>query len=273
MHWYFNYHIDSQSFDRQYSIDIMCAEQEDEDEEHNRLLASNADDEGSNNKEEIVSQQPPSQSSTTSINAVYVGPKQFAISFLAFWLVAAIISASVLHPESQNPRINTTSNNSNSTTANNEMVTQSTTTPTTKNLYPNGRPSTWPAPIYNTSFVSYLKSGMEIMLKKKQERGVHQYKYDSPFEARWPGSEQPYWARKTIPYNRHINREVCFVHVGKAGGSTGELVSFEVYFIPLLWLCLVKLCLFCNHIYIYIPNETIQCFITLWCVTTIISFF
>ena len=239
----------------------MCAEQEDEDEEHNRLLASNADDEGSNNKEEIVSQQPPSQSSTTSINAVYVGPKQFAISFLAFWLVAAIIAASVLHPESQNSRINTTSNNSNSTTTNNEM-TQTQSTPT-KNLYPNGRPSTWPAPIYNTSFVSYLKSGMEIMLKKKQERGVHQYKYDSPFEARWPGSEQPYWARKTIPYNRHINREVCFVHVGKAGGSTGELVSFEVYFIPLLWLCLVKLCLFCNHIYIHIPNENIQCFIAL----------
>ena len=48
------------------------------------------------------------------------------------------------------------------------------------------------------------------------------YKYFSPYEQRFPEYKRPLWAQKTIPYNKNVptSKQVCFVHVGKAGGST-----------------------------------------------------
>ena len=64
-------------------------------------------------------------------------------------------------------------------------------------------------------------------------RGKHKiYKYVSPYEQRFPKYKRPYWAEKTIPYNKDIptNKQVCFVHVGKAGGSTiGCSLGFSLH--------------------------------------------
>ena len=58
------------------------------------------------------------------------------------------------------------------------------------------------------------------------------YKYFSPYEQRFPKYKRPYWAEKTIPYNNNIptDKQVCFVHVGKAGGSTiGCSLGFSLH--------------------------------------------
>lgn len=58
------------------------------------------------------------------------------------------------------------------------------------------------------------------------------YKYESPYEQRFPKYKRPYWAEKTIPYNRNVptNQQICFVHVGKAGGSTvGCSLGFSLH--------------------------------------------
>jgi len=86
-------------------------------------------------------------------------------------------------------------------------------------------------PLFNASFVNYLTSGMKVMLARNNGTKLH-YIYDSPYEKRWPGSKQPYWSRKTIPFNTHIESEkqICFVHVGKTGGSTvGCMLGFSLH--------------------------------------------
>lgn len=58
------------------------------------------------------------------------------------------------------------------------------------------------------------------------------YKYISPYEQRFPNYKRPYWAEKTIPYNNNVptNKQICFVHVGKAGGSTiGCSLGFSLH--------------------------------------------
>lgn len=48
------------------------------------------------------------------------------------------------------------------------------------------------------------------------------FNYFSPYEQRFPNYKLTYGFQKTIPYNNHIptDKQICFVHVGKAGGST-----------------------------------------------------
>ncbi|KAL3792485.1 hypothetical protein HJC23_000935 [Cyclotella cryptica] len=58
------------------------------------------------------------------------------------------------------------------------------------------------------------------------------YKYSSPYEQRFPNYKRPYWAEKTIPYNDDVptDMQICFVHVGKAGGSTvGCSLGFSLH--------------------------------------------
>ena len=58
------------------------------------------------------------------------------------------------------------------------------------------------------------------------------YKYFSPYEQRFPKYKRPYWAEKTIPYNKNVptDKQICFVHVGKAGGSTiGCSLGFSLH--------------------------------------------
>ncbi|KAL7487882.1 hypothetical protein ACHAW6_013459 [Cyclotella cf. meneghiniana] len=58
------------------------------------------------------------------------------------------------------------------------------------------------------------------------------YKYFSPYEQRFPNYKRPYWAEKTIPYNNDVptDKQICFVHVGKAGGSTvGCSLGFSLH--------------------------------------------
>ncbi|KAL9185176.1 hypothetical protein ACHAXT_002953 [Thalassiosira profunda] len=87
-----------------------------------------------------------------------------------------------------------------------------------------------PEPLFNSSFVEYLVSGMKHMIAK--QNGTKKYKYESHFLDRWPNSTLPYWAKKTIPFNRFItqDKQVCLVHVGKAGGSTiGCTLGFSLH--------------------------------------------
>ena len=98
-------------------------------------------------------------------------------------------------------------------------------------------------PLYNESFAGYLTHGMnEILAANKAEERKHKkhYVYDSWYERRWPHSHLPKYLRKTIPYNKHIphDKEICYVHVGKAGGSTGKR---KFYIIPYYIICICLL--------------------------------
>eukprot|EP00581_Thalassiosira_minuscula_P018248 CAMPEP_0183718466 /NCGR_PEP_ID=MMETSP0737-20130205/11706_1 /TAXON_ID=385413 /ORGANISM="Thalassiosira miniscula, Strain CCMP1093" /LENGTH=532 /DNA_ID=CAMNT_0025948025 /DNA_START=142 /DNA_END=1740 /DNA_ORIENTATION=+ len=95
------------------------------------------------------------------------------------------------------------------------------------------------SPLYNATFANYLTSGMKELLAKNREtttaavtkKSTH-YVYDSPYEKRWPGSKQPWWSRKIIPFNKYISesQQICFVHVGKTGGSTmGCMLGFSLH--------------------------------------------
>lgn len=58
------------------------------------------------------------------------------------------------------------------------------------------------------------------------------YHYFSPYEERFPNFKLTYGFRKTIPYNKDLptDKQVCFVHVGKAGGSTiGCSLGFSLH--------------------------------------------
>ena len=90
-------------------------------------------------------------------------------------------------------------------------------------IIPSGIVMPNPQPLLNASLTDHLVSGMNAMLARNNGT-KRKYKYDSPYEKRMPGSNQPVWARKWIPYNRFIptDKQICFVHVGKAGGSTSE---------------------------------------------------
>lgn len=53
---------------------------------------------------------------------------------------------------------------------------------------------------------------------------------DSPFEEIWPDSTLPGWAKKHVNYEVPSGQNVCFVHVGKAGGSTiGCSLGFSLH--------------------------------------------
>ena len=94
-------------------------------------------------------------------------------------------------------------------------------------------------PMFNATFTTYLLTGMSNVLAKRQnghttippyERTY--YVYDSPYTLRWPCMTKPTWVKKIIPYNYNIPRskQICFVHVGKAGGSTiGCMLGFNLH--------------------------------------------
>ena len=93
-------------------------------------------------------------------------------------------------------------------------------------------------PLFNESFTQLLTTGMqEILNRNKRNKNNHSTKHhyyplQSPYELRFPTHEQPYWARRTIPWNTNIknDKQICFVHVGKAGGSTlGCLLGFSLH--------------------------------------------
>ena len=87
------------------------------------------------------------------------------------------------------------------------------------------------SPMFNASFAEYLISGMEKILERnKFGTKKTYYIYDSPYNLRWPDREKPSWAKKLIPYNKNIpiDKQICFTHVGKAGGSTGEFIIIAV---------------------------------------------
>ncbi len=87
------------------------------------------------------------------------------------------------------------------------------------------------SPFFNASFTEYLISGMKKILEKNKF-GVKKtyYIYDSPYNLRWPDCDKPTWVKKIIPYNKNIpiDKQICFVHVGKSGGSTSESIVSSV---------------------------------------------
>jgi hypothetical protein len=53
---------------------------------------------------------------------------------------------------------------------------------------------------------------------------------ESPYERHWPGSHLPHWATKKINFNVRQEQQICFTHVGKAGGSTiGCSLGFSLH--------------------------------------------
>jgi hypothetical protein len=53
---------------------------------------------------------------------------------------------------------------------------------------------------------------------------------ESPYERHWPNSHLPHWATKKINFNVHQEQQICFTHVGKAGGSTiGCSLGFSLH--------------------------------------------
>ena len=53
---------------------------------------------------------------------------------------------------------------------------------------------------------------------------------ESPYEQHWPGSHLPDWAAKKINFNVRREQQICFTHVGKAGGSTvGCSLGFSLH--------------------------------------------
>jgi hypothetical protein len=53
---------------------------------------------------------------------------------------------------------------------------------------------------------------------------------ESPFEKAWPGYPLPRWARKRFNYEVPASERMCFVHVGKAGGSAvGCSLGFSLH--------------------------------------------
>jgi hypothetical protein len=53
---------------------------------------------------------------------------------------------------------------------------------------------------------------------------------ESQFEKLWPGYMLPPWAKKSLNYDVPLSRSICFVHVGKAGGSAvGCSLGFSLH--------------------------------------------
>ena len=53
---------------------------------------------------------------------------------------------------------------------------------------------------------------------------------ESPYEQNWPGHHLPHWAAKKINFDIPRGQEICFTHVGKAGGSTvGCSLGFSLH--------------------------------------------
>ena len=84
--------------------------------------------------------------------------------------------------------------------------------------------------LFNSSFAEYLKKGLSRYLAKA---GNKHYVYeDSVFHKTWPNANVPYWTAKRFPLNKHLSpdKQICFMHVGKAGGSTiGCLLGFSLH--------------------------------------------
>ena len=78
----------------------------------------------------------------------------------------------------------------------------------------------------------YEELGIDAYSQRPTTSNEQIYRYFSPYEERFPTYELPYFAEKTIPYNDNVptNKQVCFVHVGKAGGSTiGCSLGFSLH--------------------------------------------
>ena len=59
---------------------------------------------------------------------------------------------------------------------------------------------------------------------------VLDYQSESQFEMLWPSYELPLWAKKTMNYDIPSSQSICFVHVGKAGGSAvGCSLGFSLH--------------------------------------------
>ena len=62
----------------------------------------------------------------------------------------------------------------------------------------------------------------------KKFRNISQDEVDPPYEKLWPKYVLPMWARKSVNYEVPSEESICFVHVGKAGGSAGECTKTGV---------------------------------------------
>jgi hypothetical protein len=86
-------------------------------------------------------------------------------------------------------------------------------------------------PMFDSSFAEYLKKGLSHFIDVYDGRKAYYYK-DSTYPHRRANATLPRWFRKVIPLNKYItaDKQTCFVHVGKAGGSTiGCMLGFLIH--------------------------------------------
>eukprot|EP00571_Detonula_confervacea_P003914 CAMPEP_0172325416 /NCGR_PEP_ID=MMETSP1058-20130122/53971_1 /TAXON_ID=83371 /ORGANISM="Detonula confervacea, Strain CCMP 353" /LENGTH=493 /DNA_ID=CAMNT_0013041955 /DNA_START=202 /DNA_END=1683 /DNA_ORIENTATION=- len=191
---------------------IMCAEDDDDDDEHDRLL-------------EIGS---PSKAYTRQQASITPNWKKYVylFAFAATAFIVGCIGGIFLLHEKNDMDVTPDNTDMDVTLDNIDMDVTPDNVVTLDNV-------TLASPLYNATFVDYLTHGMEVILARNNGT-KKQYIYDSPYEQRWPDEvyKQPYWSRKSIPYNKNIpgDKQLCFVHVGKAGGSTvGCLLGFSLH--------------------------------------------
>eukprot|EP00985_Skeletonema_marinoi_P033048 scaffold40315_cov226-Skeletonema_marinoi.AAC.8 len=85
-------------------------------------------------------------------------------------------------------------------------------------------------PLFDSSFAEYLKKGLSWYVANAGNK--HFFYPDSNFHKTWPKADIPYWTKKRFPLNKYITpgKQTCFMHVGKAGGSTiGCLLGFSLH--------------------------------------------
>mmetsp|Transcript_25602 Transcript_25602/g.36526 ORF Transcript_25602/g.36526 Transcript_25602/m.36526 type:complete len:417 (-) Transcript_25602:91-1341(-) len=89
-------------------------------------------------------------------------------------------------------------------------------------------------PMFDSSFAEYLKKGLTRYINDYDGGRPYSYK-DTTYAHRHPDRENatlPFWFKKVFPLNKHLtpDKQGCFVHVGKAGGSTiGCMLGFVIH--------------------------------------------
>ncbi len=86
-------------------------------------------------------------------------------------------------------------------------------------------------PMFESSFAEYLKKGLSRHINAYEGGRPYNYK-DSSYPHRRANATLPFWFKKVFPLNKYVtpDKQTCFVHVGKAGGSTiGCMLGFLIH--------------------------------------------
>eukprot|EP00986_Skeletonema_menzelii_P015240 scaffold11346_cov154-Skeletonema_menzelii.AAC.3 len=86
-------------------------------------------------------------------------------------------------------------------------------------------------PLFDSSFAEYLTKGLRRYIDEYDGGKPYNYE-DSSYPHRRTNATLPFWFKKVFPLNKYItpDKQTCFAHVGKAGGSTiGCMLGFLLH--------------------------------------------